>query len=53
MSQLLRDLARAKPVKRSRAQLLALRPDIVYNDGRTKQSHRDETDIVKIMGRFR
>jgi len=52
MSQLLANLARARPAKRSRAQVLALRPDIVYNDGRTKQSHRDETDIVKIMGRF-
>ncbi len=32
--------------------MLALVPDLVYDDGRTKQSHRDETDIVKIMARF-
>ncbi len=32
--------------------MLALVPPKKYTDGRTKQSHKDETDIVKIMARF-
>jgi len=52
MSQLIADLARADPKKRSRAQLLALAPDIEYKDGRTKQCFKDECDIDKIMTRF-
>ncbi len=35
-----------------REKILGLAPDKVYDDGRTKQSHKDETDIVKIMARF-
>ncbi len=52
MSQAIARLHLENPKKRTREQLLALKPDIEYNDGRTKQSHRDETDIVKIMARF-
>jgi len=52
MSQLIAQLARNKPQKRSRAQLLALVPDIEYKDGRTKQCFKDECDIDKIMTRF-
>lgn len=53
MSKLLNDLnqERTVPYKR-REPILALAPDLVYDDGRTKQSHKDETDIVKIMARF-
>jgi len=35
----------------SRGEILALRPAKVYDDGRTKQSFKDETDIQKIMAR--
>ncbi len=35
----------------TRAQLLALVPNKVYDDGRTKQSFKDETDINKIIQR--
>lgn len=53
MSLTLRELERkAKKINRTRDQLLALHPDIKYEDGRTLQSHKDETDIVKIMARF-
>ncbi len=52
MSQLIAALLHQKPGKKSRDQLLALVTPKVYDDGRTKQSHRDETDIVKIMARF-
>ncbi len=38
--------------KISRKATLALRPDIVYDDGRTKQCYKDECDIDKIMTRF-
>ncbi len=37
--------------KMSRAEILALRPEKVYDDGRTKQSFKDDTDIEKIMAR--
>ncbi len=43
--------ARTTPLK-DRAKILALAPDLVYNDGRTKQCHKDECDINKIMARF-
>lgn len=36
----------------TRGEILALRPPIKYDDGRTIQSHKDETDINKIMARF-
>ncbi len=52
MSTAIARLAQENPKKRSRQQLLALMKPREYNDGRTKQSHRDETDIVKIMARF-
>jgi len=52
MSQAIARLHLENPKKRTREQMLALAPDIEYKDGRTKQSHRDETDIVKIMARF-
>ncbi len=52
MSQLIAQLAKSDKRKNiSRAQLLALPPKIEYLDGRTKQSFKDETDIVKIMAR--
>ncbi len=53
MSHLLRTLNNDRTVPyKDRAKILALAPDLVYDDGRTKQSHKDETDIVKIMARF-
>jgi len=53
MSQLLNDLNNERTVPyKNREKILALAPDPVYDDGRTKQSHKDETDIVKIMARF-
>jgi len=36
----------------TRDQTLALKKAKKYNDGRTKQCHKDECDIVKIMARF-
>jgi len=42
----------SKDRKLSRKATLALRPDIEYKDGRTKQCFRDECDIDKIMTRF-
>jgi len=42
----------ATKVNLSRIEILALRPEKKYNDGRTKQSFKDETDINKIMARF-
>ncbi len=36
----------------SRVQILALMPAKDYSDGRTKQCHKDECDINKIMARF-
>ncbi len=35
----------------SRAQIFALIPELVYDDGRTKQAFKDEADIQKIMAR--
>ncbi len=53
MSRLLADLNNDRTVPyKQRDKILALAPDKVYDDGRTKQSHKDETDIVKIMARF-
>ncbi len=52
MSQAIARLHLKNPKKRSRKEMLALVPALEYKDGRTKQSHRDETDIVKIMARF-
>ncbi len=52
MSQAIARLHLETPKKRTREQLLALVPEKKYEDGRTKQAHRDETDIVKIMARF-
>ncbi len=53
MSLILRNL-RASSTKKnlSREEILALLPAIMYEDGRTKQCHRDECDINKIMARF-
>ncbi len=52
MSLRIAKLQKADPKKRNRAQLLALLPRPVYDDGRTKQCHADECDINKIMARF-
>jgi len=52
MSLRIAALHNSKPGKKSRAQLLALVPDLEYDDGRTKQCHADECDINKIMARF-
>ncbi len=52
MSLAIRKLSEASPKKRNRAALLALLPAKKYDDGRTKQCHRDECDIQKIMARF-
>ncbi len=53
MSTTLARLREADPRKKlSRAQLLKLRPEKDYSDGRTKQCHKDECDINKIMARF-
>ncbi len=51
MSQLIAKLNAEKPQK-TRAEMLALVPPRKYEDGRTKQCHRDECDINKIMARF-
>ncbi len=37
--------------KFKREEMLALVPDLKYEDGRTKQSFKDETNIEKIMAR--
>ncbi len=53
MSRALADLNNARKVPyKDRERILSLAPDVAYDDGRTKQSHKDETDIVKIMARF-
>ncbi len=52
MSLTIAKLQLLSPGKKSRTQLLNLVKPRVYEDGRTKQSHRDECDIVKIMARF-
>jgi len=44
--------ALSKDRKLSRKATLALRPDIEYKDGRTKQCFKDDCDIDKIMTRF-
>ncbi len=52
MSQLLAKLRKeVKTSKMSREQILALRAPKSYDDGRTKQSFKDETSIEKIMAR--
>ncbi len=51
MSQAIRVLAAAQSKRLKRGALLALIPDLVYDDGLTKQCHRDECDIQKIMAR--
>ncbi len=52
MSLHLAKLLAAAPVKkRTREQILALEKPLVYDDSRTKQSFKDETNIVKIMAR--
>ncbi len=53
MSLTLRKLREASTKKNlSREDILALMPKKVYEDGRTKQCHKDECDIQKIMARF-
>ncbi len=53
MSQLLDNLNNQRDVPYGdRIKILALAPDKVYDDGRTKQCHKDECDISKIMARF-
>lgn len=44
-------LEQISPKPKTRKALLALVSDPVYDDGRTKQSFKDETDIQKIMAR--
>lgn len=51
MSLNLRRLAKGKG-SLTRKGILSLQSKKTYNDGRTIQSHADETDIVKIMARF-
>ncbi len=53
MSLTLAKLRAESPKKNlNRDQILALRPVKTYEDGRTKQCHKDECDIEKIMARF-
>jgi len=52
MSQKIADLLRENPGAKTREQMLALVPDVVYDDGRTKQCFKDDCDIDKIMTRF-
>ncbi len=53
MSLKIAELRRADPRKTlNRTQMLALLPDKEYKDGRTKQCHKDECNIDKIMARF-
>lgn len=49
MSLRIQKLAKGKNL--SREKLLELVPPVVYDDGRTKQAFKDETNIVKIMAR--
>ncbi len=44
-------LEKAKSKPKTRAAMLALVTQPVYQDGRTKQSFKDEADITKIMAR--
>ncbi len=50
-NKLAQALAEAPTKKRNRAEILALIPAPIYDDGRTKQSFRDECDINAIMDR--
>ncbi len=52
MSLTIANLIKPGAPEKSRAQLLELVKPLVYDDGRTKQCHRDECDIEKIMARF-
>lgn len=53
MSLTLRALREADKRKNlTRTQILALLAAKAYDDGRTKQCHKNECDIVKIMARF-
>ncbi len=53
MSQALSILVAADGRKKlSRTQVIALKKATVYLDGRTKQCHKEECDINKIMARF-
>ncbi len=52
MSLVLQKLYDGQSKKLLREKILALRPDKVYDDGRTKQCHKDTCDINKIMARF-
>jgi len=52
MSNLIAELVKQSKKKNlTRAEMLALVPPILYEDGRTKQSFKDETDINVIMAR--
>ncbi len=51
MSLKLAALAAKSTKKLTRAQIIALAPAVVYDDGRTKQSFEAETNIQKIMAR--
>ncbi len=42
---------KSRKISWTREEMLALIPAKVYDDGRTKQSFKDETDIEKIMAR--
>lgn len=53
MSQTLRELAAKNPDITKREDILALRPEKVYDDGRTQDTYKDETDINRIMARAR
>ncbi len=52
MSQKLANLLSENPKAKTREEIIALAPEKVYDDGRTKQCHADECDINKIMARF-
>jgi len=52
MSQKLRKLGDELGVYLHREEILELEPPKTYDDGRTKQSYKDECDIDKIMARF-
>ncbi len=51
MSLQLRELNSAQNKKLKRAQILELAPEKIFDDGRTKQAFKDETDINQIMKR--
>ncbi len=52
MSCKLASLVKPNAAPKTRAQILALVKAPVYDDGMTKQCHKDECDIEKIMARF-